>query len=82
MNNSSLSSVICCEAALTHLSGWTCIRGGLKHVSASGHGYIRGTNNGDQIFKYKKPCKGAWIRVGGFRRQIYSQLTKIRIWSE
>ena len=51
-------------------SSWTRIPGGLKHVSASGNGYIWGVNRNDQIFKCKKPCSGSWVGVSGALKQI------------
>ena len=49
---------------------WTHIGGKLKHVSASGNGWIWGVNSADHIFKCKKPCNGAWIRFDGLLKQI------------
>ena len=49
---------------------WIRVGGNLKHVSASGHGYIWGTNSGRYVYKCKKPCKGAWIRLNGRLKQI------------
>ena len=49
---------------------WQNINGRLKHVSASGHGYIWGVNAADQIYKCKKPCSGSWVRVDGGLKQI------------
>ena len=42
----------------------------LKHVSASGNGYIWGVNPKDDIFKCKKPCNGEWKQVPGKFKQI------------
>ena len=50
--------------------GWKGIGGRLKHVSASGNGYVWGVNNDGQIFKCKKPCTGQWKRIGGALKQI------------
>ena len=44
--------------------------GGLKHVLASGSGYIWGVNSNDNIYKCKKPCNGAWVQVSGGLKQI------------
>ena len=49
---------------------WQSVAGRLKHVSASGHGYIWGVNNDDAIYKCKKPCSGTWVRVDGALKQI------------
>ena len=50
---------------------WTHELGGRKrHVTASGNGYIWGTNSGDAIYKCAKPCNGQWQRVPGALRQI------------
>ena len=46
------------------------VPGLLKHVSASGNGYISGVNKNDQIYKCKKPCSGRWYNVGGHLMQI------------
>lgn len=51
-------------------SSWRQIAGGLIHVSASGNGYVWGTNRGNNIYKCKKPCTGGWILVGGGLKQI------------
>ena len=42
----------------------------LRHVSASGNGYIWGVNKDDDIFLCKKPCSGAWKNIPGKLRQI------------
>ena len=42
---------------------WQKVPGGLKHVSASGNGYIWGVSHDDNIYKCKKPCNGAWQQV-------------------
>ena len=49
---------------------WQLIPGRLKHVSASGNGYIWGVNSNDYIYKCKKPCTGSWINVPGRLKQI------------
>ena len=49
---------------------WINVGGSLKHVSASGNGYIWGVNANDDIYKCKKPCKGAWVHVEGKLKQI------------
>ena len=49
---------------------WQNVGGRLKHVSASGHGYIWGVNSGDHIYKCKKPCSGGWVGVSGRLKQI------------
>ena len=49
---------------------WTHIPGKLKHVSASGNGYIWGVNSHDRIYKCKKPCTGRWEGVDGRLKQI------------
>ena len=50
---------------------WKHIPGKLIHVSASGNGYIWGTNRANQIYKCKKPCTGSgWQRVDGGLKQI------------
>ena len=49
---------------------WQLVEGSLKHVSASGHGYVWGVNRNNRIFKYKKPCLGDWVRVPGTLQQI------------
>ena len=49
---------------------WTRLPGALKHVSASGNGYIWGVNSNDDIYKCKKPCNGLWIKVDGKLKQI------------
>ena len=46
------------------------ISGGLRHVTASGNGYIWGTNSRDHIYKCAKPCNGQWQHVPGRLRQI------------
>ena len=50
--------------------GWTRVRGGLKHVTASGNGWIWGVNRHDQIFRCAKPCSGRWYGVPGSLSQI------------
>ena len=42
---------------------WRGVGGILKHVSASGNGYIWGVNANDTIYKCKKPCNGAWVYI-------------------
>ena len=45
----------------------------LKHVSASGNGYMWGVDSKDNIFKCAKPpCHlvGNWIKVDGHLKQI------------
>ena len=49
---------------------WQLIPGKLVHVSASGNGFIWGVNSGDEIYKCKKPCSGAWVPVDGLLKQI------------
>eukprot|EP00731_Ephydatia_muelleri_P031276 Em0022g790a len=49
---------------------WTQLPGKLKHVSASGNGYIWGVNSNDDIYKCKKPCTGGWEQVPGKLKQI------------
>ena len=51
---------------------WRGIPGKLIHVSASGNGYIWGTNRANNIFKCKKPCSGGsgWQTVNGALNQI------------
>ena len=46
------------------------MRGKLKHVSASGNGYIWEVNSARQIYKCKKPCSGGWVHVDGTLNQI------------
>ncbi len=49
---------------------WIRVPGGLKHVSASGNGYIWGVTREDHIYKCKKPCSGNWVLVSGSLKQI------------
>ena len=49
---------------------WKQIGGLLRHVSASGNGYIWGTTSGDAIYKCAKPCNGQWQSVPGRLRQV------------
>ena len=49
---------------------WTRVSGDLRHVSASGNGYVWGTDSRDHIFKCAKPCNGQWQRVPGALRNI------------
>ena len=49
---------------------WRHIGGKLIRVSASGNGYVWGTNRAHQIFKCKKPCTGDWQLVDGLLRMI------------
>ena len=44
---------------------WIHVQGSLKHVSASGNGWIWGVNSSNHIFKCKKPCNGSWTLVNG-----------------
>ena len=52
------------------LGNWVSVPGILKHVSASGNGWIWGVTNTDQVFKCKKPCHGTWIEVDGLLNQL------------
>jgi len=49
---------------------WQVVKGSLKHVSASGYGYVWGVNRTDGIYKCKKPCSGDWVWVPGALKQI------------
>lgn len=53
---------------------WKCVTGlKLKHVSASGHGFMWGVNGHDNIFKCEKPkCDvgSNWVKVDGLLKQI------------
>ena len=51
---------------------WRHIPGKLIHVSASGNGYVWGTNSRHHIFKCTKPCNGgaSWKRVDGGLKMI------------
>ncbi len=49
---------------------WQEVPGSLKHISASGNGYIWGVNIYDVIYKCKKPCSGDWKLVDGALKQI------------
>ncbi len=49
---------------------WQNFLGRLKHVSASGYGYIWGVDSLDKIWKCKKPCSGAWSIVDGSLKPI------------
>lgn len=50
--------------------GWKKVPGLLKHVSASGNGYVWGVNGAQDIWKCKKPCSGAWVKVAGKLKQV------------
>ena len=41
-------------------ANWTLVPGQMKHVSASGNGYIWAVGSGDVVHKCKKPCTGEW----------------------
>ncbi len=49
---------------------WIRVDGALRHVSASGNGYIWGVNKKHDIYVCKKPCSGAWKHIPGKLRQI------------
>ena len=49
---------------------WQLIAGRLKHVSASGHGYIWGVNSQTLVYICKKPCTGKWVKLNGFLKQV------------
>ena len=49
---------------------WINIPGKLKHVSASGNGYIWGVNSADNIYVCKKSCNGQWKGIAGKLKQI------------
>ena len=51
-------------------SSWTLVPGGLKHVSASGNGYLWGVSSNNSIDKCKQPCSGSWIQISGSLKQI------------
>ena len=50
--------------------GWVRVGGYLKHVSASGNGYIWGVNRNDNVYKCKTPCDGEWVQVDRKLKQV------------
>ena len=45
--------------------GWRTIPGSLVNISASNKDWIFGVNRNNDIYQCRKPCKGAWQRLGG-----------------
>ena len=66
---------------------WTRVSGALRHVSASGSGYIWGVNAGENIYKCKKPCNGEWeqvegklVQIDGGSKYVYGVSRDQKIW--
>ena len=50
---------------------WTYVPGAsLKHVSASGKGYLWGVTAQNHVYKCKKPCNGHWAYLAGLMKQV------------
>ena len=51
------------KAPIDGSANFTLVPGEMKHISASGYGYIWAVGSGDLVHKCKKPCNGEWDTV-------------------
>ena len=51
------------KAPIDGSANWTLVPGSMKHISASGNGYIWAVGSGSVVHKCKKPCMGEWEAV-------------------